>query len=127
MSQERLQKALQNGPKTMTNQLKSAKSLPGATLALEAPERLPTFSRPVAQNKMWELPGGLFGPPRGGERKFGGALGDPKIDKNRLKITRVPELAPKAAPRDPGGSPRLPKGGQKVPKKEPRGGPKGAP
>jgi hypothetical protein len=85
MSEKRLQKGPQHRPKTTTNQPKSAKSRPGATVALEAPERLPTFSRAIAQNKMRGRPGGLVGLPRGGERNLGAPSGAQNALRNALE------------------------------------------
>ena len=73
---------------------------------------IPAMFSPRAQKRRAQRPGGSFWGPRGGERKFGGALGDPKIDKKRLKFTRVPNWPrrlPQEAPEGPQGSPKVAK------------------
>ena len=127
MTPNRLPQVPPERPETETNRSKSAPKVPRSTFRFWGVRVIPAMFSPRAQKRRAQRPGGSFWGPRGGERKFGGALGDPKIDKKTTKIHPGAQLAPKAAPRGPGRPPRLPKGSQKVPKKEPRGGPKGAP
>ena len=108
MTPKRLPQTPPERPKTETDRSTSAPKVPRSTFRFWGVRAIPAMFSPRAQKRRAQRPGGSFWAPRGGERKFGGPLGDPKIDKKTTKIHPGAPSGPEGCPKRPRRAPEAP-------------------